>query len=77
MLTFFHLQKKEKKKEKKEKKKRKEKGEKEEKVSRRPFDRDNDLQVNKFDDAQRKLMIQKSQVLNTRFSKGATTSHFL
>lgn len=70
-------QKKKKKKEKKEKKKRKERGEKEEKASRRPFDRDTDLKVNRFDDAQRKSIIKKSQVLNTRFSKGATTSHFL
>lgn len=69
--------KKEKKKEKKEKKKRKEKGEKEEKEGRRPFDRDTDLQANRFDDAQRKKIIQKSALLNTKFSKGATTSHFL
>ncbi|GFN73968.1 RNA-directed DNA polymerase from mobile element jockey-like [Plakobranchus ocellatus] len=65
------------KKEKKEKKKRKERGEKEEKEARRPFDRDLDLQVNKFDDAQRKLIIQRSQALNSRFQSGGSTSSFL
>ncbi|KAK3791907.1 hypothetical protein RRG08_026809 [Elysia crispata] len=65
------------KKEKKEKKKRKERGEKEEKEARRPFDREADLQVNKFDNAQRKLIIQKSQALNTRFQSGGSTSSFL
>lgn len=65
------------KKEKKEKKKRKERGEKEEIAARRPFDREKDLQVNVFDDAQRKSIIKKSQLLNTRFSHGGTTSHFL
>merc|ERR1711963_1125297 len=70
-------QKKKKKKEKKEKKKKKERGEKEEKVTRRPFDRDTDLQANRFDDAQRKSLIKKSQVFNTGFTQGATTSKFL
>nr|XP_022335691.1 GPALPP motifs-containing protein 1-like [Crassostrea virginica] len=39
---------------------------------RRPFDRDLDLQANRFDDAQRKAIIKKSQDLNSRFghSKG-------
>ncbi|XP_041644826.1 GPALPP motifs-containing protein 1 [Cheilinus undulatus] len=37
-------------------------------VERRPFDRDNDLQVNRFDDAQKQRLIKKSQELNTRFS---------
>ncbi|MBN3322235.1 GPAM1 protein, partial [Atractosteus spatula] len=35
---------------------------------RRPFDRDQDLQVNRFDQAQKKALIKKSQELNTRFS---------
>lgn len=34
---------------------------------RRPFDRDLDLQANRFDDAQRKAIIKKSQNLNSRF----------
>lgn len=37
-------------------------------VERRPFDRDADLQVNRFDDAQKKALLKKSQELNTRFS---------
>uniref|UniRef100_A0AAY4B6W2 GPALPP motifs-containing protein 1 n=1 Tax=Denticeps clupeoides TaxID=299321 RepID=A0AAY4B6W2_9TELE len=37
-------------------------------VERRPFDRDNDLQVNRFDEAQKKALLKKSQELNTRFS---------
>lgn len=37
-------------------------------VERRPFDRDTDLQVNKFDEAQKKRLLKKSQELNTRFS---------
>ncbi|KAM6979933.1 GPALPP motifs-containing protein 1 [Aplochiton taeniatus] len=37
-------------------------------VERRPFDRDNDLQVNRFDDAQKERLLKKSQELNTRFS---------
>ncbi|KAM9408806.1 LOW QUALITY PROTEIN: GPALPP motifs-containing protein 1 [Pholidichthys leucotaenia] len=36
-------------------------------VERRPFDRDMDLQVNRFDEAQTRLL-KKSQELNTRFS---------
>ncbi|OWF53675.1 GPALPP motifs-containing protein 1-like [Mizuhopecten yessoensis] len=39
---------------------------------RRPFDRDLDLQVNKFDEAQKKSIIKKSQKLNTRFGHGST-----
>ena len=38
---------------------------------RRPFDRDLDLGANKFDDAQRKLMIKKSAEINSRFAAGA------
>uniref|UniRef100_A0A672M462 GPALPP motifs-containing protein 1 n=1 Tax=Sinocyclocheilus grahami TaxID=75366 RepID=A0A672M462_SINGR len=37
-------------------------------VERRPFDRDTDLQVNRFDEAQKKALLKKSQDLNTRFS---------
>uniref|UniRef100_A0A8C2D355 GPALPP motifs-containing protein 1 n=1 Tax=Cyprinus carpio TaxID=7962 RepID=A0A8C2D355_CYPCA len=37
-------------------------------VERRPFDRDTDLQVNRFDEAQKKALLKKSQELNTRFS---------
>ncbi|XP_050976644.1 GPALPP motifs-containing protein 1 isoform X3 [Labeo rohita] len=37
-------------------------------VERRPFDRDQDLQVNRFDEAQKKALLKKSQELNTRFS---------
>ncbi|MGH0173603.1 UNVERIFIED_CONTAM: hypothetical protein FKN15_065585 [Acipenser sinensis] len=35
---------------------------------RRAFDRDQDLQVNRFDEAQKKAVLKKSQELNTRFS---------
>ncbi|XP_073201062.1 GPALPP motifs-containing protein 1 isoform X7 [Lepidochelys kempii] len=35
---------------------------------RRPFDRDQDLQVNRFDEVQKKALIKKSRELNTRFS---------
>lgn len=37
-------------------------------VERRPFDRDTDLQVNRFDEAQKKALLKKSQELNTCFS---------
>ncbi|XP_046886320.1 GPALPP motifs-containing protein 1 [Hypomesus transpacificus] len=37
-------------------------------VERRAFDRDNDLQVNRFDEAQKQRLLKKSQELNTRFS---------
>nr|XP_015219179.1 PREDICTED: GPALPP motifs-containing protein 1 [Lepisosteus oculatus] len=40
---------------------------------RRPFDRDQDLQVNRFDQAQKKALIKKSQELNTRFSHSKGT----
>jgi len=56
------------KKQKKEKKKSKKD---EEPQGRRPFDRDLDLGANKFDDAQRKLMIKKSAEINSRFAAGA------
>ncbi|XP_003412655.1 GPALPP motifs-containing protein 1 isoform X2 [Loxodonta africana] len=35
-----------------------------------PFDRDKDLKVNRFDEAQKKALIKKSRDLNTRFSHG-------
>lgn len=50
---------------KKEKKKTKD-----EPKERRPFDREVDLQVNRFDDTQRKAIIKKSRNLDTRFSHG-------
>ncbi|XP_061485856.1 GPALPP motifs-containing protein 1 isoform X2 [Rhineura floridana] len=37
---------------------------------RRPFDRDQDLQVHQFDEAQKKALLKKSRDLNTRFSHG-------
>lgn len=37
---------------------------------RRPFDRAVDLKVNKFDDAQKKSIMKKAQLLDTRFSSG-------
>ncbi|XP_053601264.1 zinc finger CCCH domain-containing protein 13 [Plodia interpunctella] len=52
-------------------KKKKKKEEKDEgKKERRPFSRDVDLQVNRFDEAQKKSIIKKAQDLNTRFSRG-------
>ncbi|KAM3934364.1 GPALPP motifs-containing protein 1 [Leptodactylus fuscus] len=43
---------------------------------RKPFDREQDLQVNRFDDAQKKVLLRKSKELNTRFSHG-NSSMFL
>lgn len=37
---------------------------------RLPFDRDKDLKVNRFDEAQKKALIKKSRELNSRFSHG-------
>lgn len=37
---------------------------------RRPFDRDLDLQVNKFDQAQKSAIINKARCLDDRFSHG-------
>lgn len=37
---------------------------------RKPFDRDADLGVNRFDDAQRKLMIKKAGQIDSRFGSG-------
>ena len=69
-------------KEKKEKKSKKKKDKKEKKEKkkaksdkaeeRRPFDRDLDLRANVFDEAQRKLMIRKSQQLTNRFGHGSS-----
>ncbi|XP_039251523.2 GPALPP motifs-containing protein 1-like isoform X1 [Styela clava] len=44
---------------------------------RRPFDRELDLQTNKFDEAAKKRFIKKTQGLSSRFSSGSTTSKFL
>ncbi|XP_071440605.1 GPALPP motifs-containing protein 1 [Hetaerina americana] len=71
-LLDMHLkkQKKEaKKKKKKEKKKRKESG-RSERAERRPFDRDVDLQANRFDEAQKAAILKKAQLLDDRFSRG-------
>uniref|UniRef100_A0A1E1W792 DUF3752 domain-containing protein n=1 Tax=Pectinophora gossypiella TaxID=13191 RepID=A0A1E1W792_PECGO len=52
-------------------KKKKKKDEKEDgKSERRPFSREVDLQVNRFDEAQKKSIIKKAQELNTRFGRG-------
>ncbi|XP_007526671.1 GPALPP motifs-containing protein 1 [Erinaceus europaeus] len=37
---------------------------------RLPFDRDRDLKVNRFDEAQKKALVKKSRELNSRFSHG-------
>ncbi|XP_023940177.2 peptidyl-prolyl cis-trans isomerase G [Bicyclus anynana] len=52
------------------KKKKKKEDKDEEKKERRPFSRDQDLQVNRFDEAQKRSIIKKAQGLNTRFSSG-------
>lgn len=52
-------------------KKLKKKSQKEtEPLERRPFSRDTDLQVNRFDEAQKKSILKKAQLLDTRFSSG-------
>uniref|UniRef100_A0A182PD69 DUF3752 domain-containing protein n=1 Tax=Anopheles epiroticus TaxID=199890 RepID=A0A182PD69_9DIPT len=40
--------------------------------TRRPFDRNLDLHANRFDDAQKKAIMKKAQLLNTRFSSGSS-----
>ncbi|XP_043263905.1 uncharacterized protein DDB_G0283697-like [Colletes gigas] len=54
--------------------KKKKKEEKKAKLSgqtvRRPFDRDIDLQINRFDQAQKNAIISKAQYLDERFSRG-------
>ncbi|CAG9770668.1 unnamed protein product [Ceutorhynchus assimilis] len=39
-------------------------------TERKPFNRETDLQVNKFDEAQKKAVLKKAQLLDTRFSTG-------
>ena len=41
-------------------------------AERRPFDRNVDLQVNKFDDAQKKAMLKKAAKLDSRFTSGSS-----
>ena len=68
--SFF--QKKEKKKEKKKRKKdRKEGKETKDKKERRPFDREQDLKTNYFDDAMKRSVIKKASGISSRFGKGA------
>jgi hypothetical protein len=43
---------------------------KDEKPERKPFNRETDMQVNKFDDARKKSAIKNSQLLDDRFSRG-------
>ncbi|XP_072116920.1 GPALPP motifs-containing protein 1 [Mobula birostris] len=50
--------------------KRKAEAEKNRPQERRPFDRDQDLQVHRFDEAQKNALIKKSKELNSRFSHG-------
>ncbi|XP_072370424.1 GPALPP motifs-containing protein 1 isoform X2 [Scyliorhinus torazame] len=50
--------------------KRKAEVEKDKPQERRAFDREQDLQVHRFDEAQKKALIKKSKELNTRFSHG-------
>lgn len=45
-------------------------GDKSQPQERTPFDRDKDLRVNRFDDAQKRALIRKSRELNSRFSHG-------
>lgn len=42
-----------------------------EQMERRPFDRDLDLQANRFDNAQKELMLKRARQLNDKFSSGA------
>jgi len=44
----------------------------EESQGRRPFDRNVDLQANRFDEAQKKAIVKKAQLLDSRFSSGAS-----
>ena len=50
--------------------KQKQKAEKDKSKERRPFDRDVDLQANRFDEAQKKAMIKKAANLDNRFTSG-------
>lgn len=65
------------KKEQKKKKKKEKKKNKNKPQERRPFDRDIDLKVNRFDDAMKKAYIKKSQELTSRFKSGGTGTSFL
>ncbi|XP_070607517.1 GPALPP motifs-containing protein 1 isoform X2 [Erythrolamprus reginae] len=49
-------------------------GEKDKPQERRPFDRDQDLQVHQIDEARKKALIKQSRDLNTRFSHGKCNS---
>ena len=40
------------------------------KTERRPFDRDVDLQANRFDEAAKKAMLKNARKLNDKFSSG-------
>lgn len=59
-VFFFHLY------SQKEREKAKESG----RPERRPFSREEDLKVNRFDDAQKKAVMKKAQLLDTRFGSG-------
>ncbi|XP_040197216.1 GPALPP motifs-containing protein 1-like [Rana temporaria] len=50
--------------------KRKSEDNKDKTKERRAFDREQDLQVNRFDEAQKKALLRKSKDLNTKFSHG-------
>lgn len=52
------------------KKMKKKKEKEEEKPVRKPFSRETDLKVNRFDEAQKKSVLKKAQLLDTRFSSG-------
>lgn len=43
---------------------------KDEKQERKPFSRETDLQVDRFDEARKKSAIKNSQLLDDRFSRG-------
>ncbi|KAH9496910.1 GPALPP motifs-containing protein 1 [Bulinus truncatus] len=75
--SFMDMHSKKLKKKKKKEKKEKKKGKEKKKEERRPFDRDKDLQFTRFDAAQRQALIKRSQQLNSKFTHGGTTSHFL
>ncbi|KAK7582625.1 hypothetical protein V9T40_014070 [Parthenolecanium corni] len=51
-------------------KKKKKKDKREGHVERRPFDRDVDLQTNRFDEAQKRSIISKAKLLDSRFKAG-------
>ncbi|XP_055376983.1 GPALPP motifs-containing protein 1-like isoform X1 [Condylostylus longicornis] len=54
----------------KKEKKKKDKDKDKLKPERRPFNREEDLQVNRFDQARKQSIIKKAQALDTRFSSG-------